>query len=349
MGLTQGEKATIEKAKNGGSSDLAVDLNDGVCAYLLALAVRDLTLAVDGVPPPALDFFSTDPEKLRLDGLDFNASVTKAVEKNRDVVTYFACLATLHKARLKYARIVAHQPIPTMDQVGPRGLLQYGTMTPRALTGFLLWRKWMYDIDNRAAQETGYVFEPIIAHCIGGTPEAAGRSPIKRSGDRSKGRQVDCIARKRAYEFKLRVTIAASGQGRWKEELSFPLDCQASGFAPVLVVFDPTTNEKLTELQRAFLAAGGEAHVGDAAWRHLDEQAGATMATFLNKYVRDPLKALLAETPGGDLPAFALSMTESELTVTVGTETVRLPRAAPNDPEGRDSIPEDVTDDMPGP
>ena len=29
----------------------------------------------------------------------------------------------------------------------------------------------------------------------------------------------------KAYEFKLRVTIAASGQGRWKEELDFPSDC----------------------------------------------------------------------------------------------------------------------------
>ena len=44
----------------------------------------------------------------------------------------------------------------------PRGLLQYGGMSPKTLAGFLLWRKWIFDIDNRAGQETGYLFEPII-------------------------------------------------------------------------------------------------------------------------------------------------------------------------------------------
>ena len=34
------------------------------------------------------------------------------------------------------------------------------------------------------------------------------------------------------------MTIAASGQGRWKEELDFPADCKASGYVPVLVVLD---------------------------------------------------------------------------------------------------------------
>jgi len=50
------------------------------------------------------------------------------------------------------------------------------------------------------------------------------------------------------YEFKIRVTIAASGQGRWAEELSFPEDARAAGFDPMLVVFDSTDNEKLAQL-----------------------------------------------------------------------------------------------------
>ena len=129
---------------------------------------------------------------------------------------------------------------------------QFGKLRSDALAGFLFWRKWFYDIDNRAAQETGYLFEPIIAHAIGGTPAPAKKSPVKRQSDRNKGRQVDCILDDRAYEFKIRVTIAASGQGRWQEELDFPTDCRTSGFTPVLVCLDSTPNPKLSALVDAF-------------------------------------------------------------------------------------------------
>lgn len=349
MGLTQGEKAAIEKARRGGTAELAVDLDDAACACLLALVASDLGITVPGLPAPPLEFFSTDPERLRLDNVVFPDLIARAADLNRDAVTFFLCLASLHKARLKYARIVAHQPIPTMDQVGPRGLLQFGTMSARALTGFLLWRKWIFDIDNRAAQETGYVFEPIIAHSIGGAPAAGRRSPIKRRADQTKGRQVDCIVSKRAYEFKLRVTIAASGQGRWGEELAFPEDCRASGYRPVLVVFDPTVNTKLTELQKAFDTAGGETYVGDAAWKHLDTQAGPTMARFLDKYVRDPLTALLAEVPSGAPPRLSLSMSDSALTIDVAGETATLARGTPYEPGEPDPLPDDVSDELPGP
>ena len=36
---------------------------------------------------------------------------------------------------------------------------------------------------------------------------------------------MDCLCNDRAYEIKIRMTIAASGQGRWGEELEFPEDC----------------------------------------------------------------------------------------------------------------------------
>jgi hypothetical protein len=61
----------------------------------------------------------------------------------------------------------------------------------------------MFDIDNRAGQETGYVFEPIIAYAIGGIPYSAKRSPIKRGGIGPLGRQVDCVVDNRAYEIKI--------------------------------------------------------------------------------------------------------------------------------------------------
>ena len=43
------------------------------------------------------------------------------VSLDQDADAYFDCLASLHKARLKYERILQTQPVPTVDQVGPRG------------------------------------------------------------------------------------------------------------------------------------------------------------------------------------------------------------------------------------
>ncbi|MCG8346264.1 MAG: hypothetical protein MI924_00605 [Chloroflexales bacterium] len=215
------------------------------------------------IPYPIAPFFGSQKlNELRIDGLDFLPLLERLFTIHNDADTYFYCLATLHKARLKYERIVQLQAIPTIDQVGPRGLLQYGALSPKSLAALLFWRKWMFDIDNRAGQETGYVFEPIIAYAIGGIPYSAKRSPVQRGGVGPLGRQVDCIIGNRAYEIKIRVTIAASGQGRWGQELEFPKDCQASGFTPVLVVLDPTANVKLDELSQAFITAGGEGHIG---------------------------------------------------------------------------------------
>jgi hypothetical protein len=100
------------------------------------------------------------------------------------------------------------------------------------------------DIDNRSAQETGYLFEPILAAAISGIPFAAAKSPIKRTDNPRQGRQVDCLDGKLAYEFKMRVTIAASGQGRFQEELAFARDCYHSGYIPVLLVLDPTPSAR---------------------------------------------------------------------------------------------------------
>lgn len=236
-----------------------------------------------------------------------------------------------------------------MDQVGPRGLLQYGQLSAEALTGFLLWRKWMYDIDNRAAQETGYLFEPIIANAMGGVPASAKKSPVRRHRDTTKGRQVDCIRGKHAYELKLRVTIAASGQGRWQEELDFPVDCRESGYVPVLVVFDPTPNPKLDELRAAFRDAGGQEYVGEAAWQHLEAAAGPTMAAFLEKYARQPLQALL-EARADQVPDIQMSMTREAFTLYVAGETYEVERAPGPPPETEEPrlIPEDVEEELPG-
>ncbi|RLT42021.1 MAG: restriction endonuclease [Chloroflexi bacterium] len=323
MALTQAQKRLIAQARLPSAGMLGIGLDDSTSIYLVATIVRDLDLykQFPELPSDFPGFFDErDPRNLKFSGIDFQVLIERLLTIEPDADTYFVCLATLQKARLKYARILEYQPLPTMDQVGPRALLQYGQMRAESLAGFLLWRKWLFDIDNRAGQKTGYLFEPIVASAIGGVSFSAGKSPIRRRTDLSKGRQVDCIREQYAYEIKLRVTIAASGQGRWYEELEFPLDCRTSGFIPVLIVFDPTPNAKLTELIAAFESARGETYVGEAAWEHLEKAAGRAMSIFIEKYVKAPLSHTL-EFQADQLPDIGFRMTEDSFVVTVGEET----------------------------
>ena len=350
MALTQGQRAIITRAQSLGAGGQAVALSDEACAYLVGVIVQDLGLQArfPEVPETLPEFFSPSPlSRLELPGTLFLAMFERLVGLDANSDVYFGCLAALHKARLKYERILETQSVPTVDQVGPRGLLQYGSTGPKTLAGFLLWRKWIFDIDNRAGQETGYLFEPIIAAAVGGVPASARKSPIKRRKDGNKGRQVDCLREKRAYEIKIRMTIAASGQGRWGEELEFPEDCRQSGYVPVLVVLDPTPSPKLDELRTAFHNASGEVYVGQEAWEHLEGLAGPTMARFLEKYVHEPLQALLAEEPSW-LPELQLVMGRERLTIRVGEEEFSIARVMQPQDDEESPLPDDV-DEQVGP
>jgi len=247
---------------------------------------------------PQVEYFSiaeTWFQKLiQLQDDEYISLMRKAALDIPDFVTYLRCLAELHKRRKKYAMILSAQPMPTMVQISPRSLIEYSHVAPEALASWLTWRKFFYDLDNRAAQETGYLFEPILAAAIGGEPQGARTKVVRRSDDPSKGRQVDCWKavpgrKPLAYEFKLRVTIAASGQGRIGEEHQFAVDCNHSGVIPVLVVLDPTPNPTMAGLKAVYQANGGHAFSGDEAWSHLANEAGAVMARFIEKYVRSPI------------------------------------------------------------
>lgn len=349
MALTRSQRATFERVCKLSSGDLGVNLSPEAAKALLHVSARDLGIAGFSSPaaldlgelfevdPPSTFFFEDDE-----DVLDTFERFIDATEGDGD--TYFACMGMLHKARLKYEKILKSQPIPTMEQVGPRGLLQYGAMEGASLSGLLLWRKWMYDIDNRAAQETGYLFEPIMANAIGGASAPSSKSPVRRRSDKKKGRQVDVVKGTDAYEIKLRVTIAASGQGRWREELDFPLDCIESGYVPNLMVLDGTPNAKLIELARAFKDAGGSAYVGEEAWNHLEEAAGPIMATFIDKYVKEPLQDLLDSTPiENKLPPLSLAQTQHGIRFDVGDESWTVPRKHVDADlaTGDDEIPDD--------
>lgn len=218
-----------------------------------------------------------------------------------------------------------------MEQIGPRGLLEYGLTNGKLLSNWMLWRKWIFDIDNRSGQETGYLFEPILASSIGGVSLSSSNSPVSRidkDGNQVKGnRQVDCyIADENiAYEFKLRVTIAASGQGRFGEELSFPKECRAAGITPVLLVLDSTPNDRLRDLEAAFIASGGKSYIGEEAWSHMEDKAGEVISTFLEKYIRIPLLAI-AEAEDEQMSDIHFSWSDNLITVSDGQATYKIKR-----------------------
>ena len=334
----KGQLAKIRVLGQGGDR---VSLSASEIAWLLYLAAKDLKLslrnvAFKGIPkgipsfydiqiPPTLpkewEALTTDELLTELDQL---------IRKEPDIRLYFSNLCEILKRRIKYQRILSAQPKPTMDQIGPRSLLEYGIVPANLLGTWLMWRKWIFDVDNRSGQETGYLFEPVLASCMGVTSVHSRNSPVKRISESGRQtaecRQIDCldVDAKIAYEFKLRVSIAASGQGRFAEELSFPVECKAAGLTPVLIVLDPTPSTRLTELQKAFETNGGEVHVEDA-WRFIEEKAGKCMSIFIENYLRPVLLQMSAY--DDKLPAtLTLSWGKDDITFRTGDEAFTIAR-----------------------
>lgn len=301
--LTLEQSQLISRARTMGyATATPIYLEDSELVRIIAVILFDvgqetLIPSIIQMPPSAgyydlpLDWFIQP-----VPNIDFVPLYLNCLQNIEDFDTYFKCLCEIHKRRRKYEKILRAQPLPKIAQISPRSLLEFGIIRSSALASWMIWRKWFYDIDNRAAQETGYLFEPILANVLGGIPYGARNSPVRRRNNSNKGRQVDCIVGKIAYEFKLRVTIAASGQGRFAEELDFASDCTNSGFNPVLLVLDPTPSNRLYELSREYDRVGGKAYIGDEAWQHLEEQAGATMAKFVENYVRRPIAEIDTDT-----------------------------------------------------
>ncbi|MBT9136991.1 MAG: hypothetical protein DDT34_02077 [Firmicutes bacterium] len=292
----------------GLGTNLPVVMTQGELARLIGVIYHDVGIgdSLEAEMPglwaminPGADYYEV-PQSWFLESIDLGAEQHVALmklgeEQIEDFSTYIRCISELHKRRRKYAMILSAQPMPTMVQVSPRSLVEFGTTEPEALASWLTWRKFFYALDNRAAQETGYLFEPILAAAIGGEQKSAKAKVVTRTGDGTKGRQVDCwkvlpSGERLAYEFKLRVTIAASGQGRFGEEIQFAKDARNSNATPILLVLDPTMNHRLEDLQCAFEKQGGRAHVGNEAWTHLESEAGDVMARFIEKYVRRPIQ-----------------------------------------------------------
>lgn len=219
MALSTAQSAAYTKLRQTSSSGQAVALSDSALRALISIAARDLGLdsSVDvptvGVPGLYDPSFSLD---FTLEGDDPRALYERVIRANPEAETFIACAAAIHKARLKYQRVLASQPLASTNQVAPRVLLQYGQMDAHPLAALLVWRKWLYDLDNRAAQETGYLFEPVIAGAIGGVPfsaEKSGQTCIRRGWTPSRLPQGTARLRDQAAHHHGRKRSRSMGRG----------------------------------------------------------------------------------------------------------------------------------------
>lgn len=277
------------------------------------------------------DFFTViDQADWATGGVEVEDAVAWLQGEDAHNAIYLELLLRLFARRLKYRRILSTQAFASADQVGPRTLLEHGLLDEGALSSLVVWRKWMMDIDNRSGQETGYLYDAIVARALGGTAYGSSGSPISRvpvePGGRSPGkRQVDCVVdnpvgKPWAYEVKIRITDAASRQGRLGEELVFPRDCTYSDHVPRLLVFDPTPCPTLDQMTAAFEAEpGGEVFLGADAYTHIGETAGPAQAEFLRRYVAEPLKKY-----EDTIPDFGAGRELADLRLLAGRDTITL-------------------------
>lgn len=337
MTLSKSEISKLENARTVGGSP-SIKLSSGELANLLKLTANDLDLEI----PKELScnkcdeklssgFFDLQIDDWHCSSLESTFSLDELLkrtlgefsEKDPDIFTYFVLLVQLHSYRRKFEKICAVQAIPELETVIPRGLLEIGKFDEKSIVSWLTWRKFLYDIDNRSAQNAGYLFEYILAEAIGGTSLSASDSPIEKTNKKG-NRQVDCLTGDTAYEFKMRVTIAASGKGRFDAELQFAEDAHNSGYTPVLLVLDPTPSKKLTKISDEYRKYGGNAYVGNDAWDHLEEKAGETMSEFIERYVRGPVSKI--DENEGLLEELAIGFDEGNgsVIVTIGDEKTQL-------------------------
>lgn len=342
--LTGSQRKFYQQFSRHGSGDTLVEITPQEVVLLAAITHLDLHngdvpdwLSQDIYYLASKPFYSLGPNDI--DQLDSRSDVIAYNVLNDGGFNclsspdylYLYNLAMLYRRRAKYFRILRQQPFPTADQIGPRCLLEFGHCDDSLVFSWMTWRKLAFDLDNRSAQETGYLFEPILASCLGGEPMGAKNSVVPRldeNGQPTKdGRQVDCYVEdtQTVYELKMRMTIAASGQGRFSEELSFPHEAAAAGLTPVLVVFDPTPSSRLTELEAAYKDAGGTSATGNAAWSLLKSSAEDGMATFIDKYIEPPVNA--AKNSINGIPdAITLSATADSLSISCNGQQYKISR-----------------------
>lgn len=318
MALSRQQKVFYKTFAQHGSGNAMVEVEPKDIILLIHIAYLDIwseepewflssfsALAKENFYDITPEMVSSLPNKSIEEAVSY-LQYSGANDTNNVIYLYLKNLSELWRRRFKFYNILKSQPFPLTEQIGPRCLLEYGNCKDDLLFSWMSWRKLIYDIDNRSAQETGYLFEPILASCLGGESVSHRYSPVKRIDDNgnatSDGRQIDCYIEEtqEAYELKLRVTIAASGQGRFNEEMRFPYEARKAGLTPILIVFDPTPSPLLDKLKTKYIEEGGHYAIGDAAWKMLTERAGNEMGKYILKYIKPPISKM--ECLWNDLP-----------------------------------------------
>lgn len=310
MAVTKQQKAFYKQFAQHGSGNAMVEIEPKDVILLVHIAYLDIFECEPEWFLPSFaeiaksDFYKITPEQVEaLPDKSLEEAVNclqlcGATNPDNIIYLYLKNLSELWRRRFKFYNILRNQPFPLTEQIAPRCLLEYGHCEDDLLFSWMCWRKLIYDIDNRSAQETGYLFEPILASCLGGEAISHRHSPVKRINDNgvatSEGRQIDCYIEetKEAYELKLRVTIAASGQGRFNEEMSFPYEAKKAGITPILIVFDPTPSPLLDRLKAKYVEEGGRYAIGEDAWNMLTERAGTEMGKYIIKYIKPPISRM---------------------------------------------------------
>ena len=186
MSLTQAQRVIVEKARALGGGRQGVALDDSVCTYLVGTIAKDLGLLepLPGVSSRACPVFRLGVVgQSKLPDQDFLVLFERLVTLEPNADTYFACLSTLHKSRLKYERILRTQPIPTPGRSPwSSSVRKFGVQSLNRVQSGLFDRQ-------QAAQATGYLFEPIIRSYPAGEqqPGTAGHGP-GAAGRLSEGR-----------------------------------------------------------------------------------------------------------------------------------------------------------------
>ena len=91
-----------------------------------------------------------------------------------------------------------------------------------------------------------------------------------------------------------------------------------------------TPNPKLKAITKAFEDNGGRVFLGDEVWSHLSELSGVEIATFVKRYIKDPVESIaIQERELLDLGLRYRTGIEGDIIeVTIGTHSwvIRRPR-----------------------
>jgi hypothetical protein len=140
------------KCKMHGNGEAQIVITDDELASLIAIAVSNLNWSLEelGIRKIVLPYY--DYYKIPLNWFDENHNLgvdpdtvinylKVCFSKDNDFALFIENLSALHRRRVKYKRILSSQPLPTMDQIGPRVLLEYGGCNITLLANWMLWRK----------------------------------------------------------------------------------------------------------------------------------------------------------------------------------------------------------------